>query len=72
MKSIVLSGFEAINKVKLDKGFKAILRLGLKQGKGLTEQLLAKEYLEITNLTDEQVSSFAILAKETNVTMRVF
>jgi len=71
MKTIVLLGFKDLNKVKLDKGFKAILGIGLKQGKELTEQLLENEYLEITSLTDEQVSKFAALAKEANAEMRI-
>lgn len=70
MKSIVLFGPENMNKVKLDKGFKSVLGIGLKQGVELTERLLANKQLEITNLTDEQITKFEALAKDANVAMR--
>jgi len=69
--SIVLKGFENLHKVKLDKGFKTLLGIGLKQGKEMTEQLLREHSLLITGLTDAQIKCFVQLAKDSNASIEV-
>ena len=71
MASIVLKGFENLNKVKLDKGFKTLLGIGLKQGMEMTEQLLREHSLLITDLTDDQITGFMQLAKDSNASIEV-
>ena len=71
MKTVVISGFININKVRLDKGFKEIFGLGLKQGKQMTEQLLSEGSLEINNLSDQQVTQLVALANSANANIEV-
>lgn len=67
MKTVVLTGFLNVKKVTLDKGFKRIFNIGLKQALSMTNQLLEDKSLTITDLTDEQVQSLKKLAAEAHV-----
>jgi len=71
MNTVVISGFLNLNKVRLDKGFKEIFGIGLKQGVQMTEHLLANGSLELNNLSDKQVQELVELAKSAHANIEV-
>ena len=69
--SVILRNRSGLNKVQLDKGLKEVLKIGLKQAKELTEQLLKNGNLTLNDLSDEQVKQLKSLALLANFEIKV-
>ena len=67
MRTVIFRGFEGVNKVALDRGFKQIFCIGLKQAKDLTDELIKSKELKFTNVSEEQAVQLLALGYKANV-----
>ncbi len=71
MKTVIFKGFEGVNKVTLDLGFKHILGIGLKQAKDLTDELLGSKELMFKDVSDDKVVQLLALGQKANIAVEV-
>ena len=69
MRTVIFRGFEGVNKVALDRGFKQIFGIGLKQAKDLTDELIESKELTFTNVSEEQAVQLLALGYKANVSV---
>ena len=69
MRTVIFRGFEGVNKVALDRGFKQIFGIGLKQGKDLTDELIESKELTFTNVSEEHAVQLLALGDKANVSV---
>ncbi len=69
MRTVIFRGFKGVNKVALDRGFKQIFGIGLKQAKDLTDELIESEELTFTNVSEEHAVQLLALGDKANVSV---
>lgn len=69
MRTVTVRGFEGVNKVALDRGFKQIFGIGLKQAKDLTDELIESKELTFTNVSEEHAVQLLALGDKANVSV---
>lgn len=69
MRTVIFRGFEGVNKVALDRGFKQIFGIGLKQAKAFTDELIESNELTFTNVSEENVVLLLALGDIANVSV---
>lgn len=69
MRTVIFRGFEGVNKVDLDRGFKQIFGIGLKQAKDLTDELIESKELTFTNVSEEHAVQLLALGDKANVSV---
>ena len=69
MRTVIFRGFEGVNKVALDRGFKQIFGIGLKQAKELTDELFESKELTFTNVSEEHAVQLLSLGDKANVSV---
>ncbi len=71
MRTVIFRGFEGVNKVALDRGFKQIFGIGLKQAKDFSDELMESKVLTFTNVSEEHVVQLLALGDKANVSVEV-
>lgn len=71
MSTVIFRGSKGVNKVALDKGFKQIFGIGLKQAKDLTDELMELKELTFEHVSELQVDQLLVLRDEANVVIEV-
>lgn len=71
MRTVIFRGFAGVNKVALDRGFKQIFAIGLKQAKDLTDELIESKELTFTNVSEEHAVQLFALGYKANVSVEV-
>jgi len=71
VKTVIFSGFDGVNKVTLDRGFKQIFGIGLKQAKDLTDELITSKQLTWTDVSEEHALQLLALGNKANVAVEV-
>lgn len=69
MRTVIFRGFKGVNKVALDRGFKQIFGIGLKQAKDLTDELIESKELTFTNVSEENAVQLLALGDKANVSV---
>jgi ribosomal protein L7/L12 len=69
LRTVIFRGFEGVNKVALDRGFKQIFGIGLKQAKAFTDELIESNELTFTNVSEENVVLLLALGDIANVSV---
>jgi hypothetical protein len=71
LRTVIFRGFEGVNKVALDRGFKQIFGIGLKQAKDFSDELMESKVLTFTNVSEEHVVQLLALGDKANVSVEV-
>jgi len=69
LSTVIFRGFEGANKVALDRGFKQIFGIGLKQAIDLTDELIESKELTFTNVSEEHAVQLLALGDKANVSV---